>query len=325
MRIGQIFRYTRIKNRGKKEIDGLPNFLYSTDSPGDSLVQLESGINPIGKKGGDKITPAILISSSPHKAGSVETPWQDFFAPERGHIRYCGDNKDASIEPSSKRGNKALLKQFEIHNSDAYIDRLNATPIIFFKKVTFDGRLKGNYEFNGFGIISGAERVVQFNRASNTTYVNYIFDFTVFEMMEENEQFSWDWINLRRDSKVSVEDSLKAAPYAWREWVKTGSKSVGKLRRQVSKLHVLSAEEQKPTPGSQEFRILEAIYAFYSKHNTDKKRFENLAAVVTAHVIKKNNDQYKPGWITKGSGDSGIDFVGRLDDWTWGKDSAKQN
>ena len=30
-------------------------------------------------------------------------------------------------------------------------------------------------------------------------------------------------------------------------------------------------------------------------------------------MIKKNNDQYKPGWITKGSGDSGIDFVGRLD------------
>lgn len=81
MRIGQVFRYTAKKNRETPLIDGLPNFSAVTNFPNGNLVQLESGINPIAKYGGDKITPAILVSSSPHNIGSAETPWQDFFAP----------------------------------------------------------------------------------------------------------------------------------------------------------------------------------------------------------------------------------------------------
>jgi hypothetical protein len=36
--------------------------------------------------------PAILISSGPHKIGAPETPWQDLFDPDNGHIRYYGYN-----------------------------------------------------------------------------------------------------------------------------------------------------------------------------------------------------------------------------------------
>ena len=313
MRIGQVFRYTAKKNRVTPLIDGLQNFSAVTNFPQGNLVQLESGINPIAKYGGDKITPAILVSSSPHNIGSAATPWQDFFAPDNGHIKYCGDNKGVTVEPEKKKGNKALLKQFETHNSENANDRENATPIIFFKRVAQDGRAKGNLEFNGFGIISSAERVVQFNKASNSYFVNYIFDFVVFDMMAENEDFSWEWINLRRDVSVTAKDSLRMAPAAWREWVKKGTKSVDKLRRRVSKLQVLSTSAQKPLSGTPEHKALEAIYSFYSKSTNSKKRFENLAAIVTAHIIKKTNKQYKAGWITKGSGDSGIDFVGRLD------------
>ena len=313
MRIGQVFRYTRTKNRSVEIIDGLPNFFFYTDSPGNSYVQLTSGINPIGKEKGDKITPAILVSSSPHKAGSAETPWQNFFAPERGHIRYSGDNKNLSVKPENKKGIKALLRQFEMHDSQLMSDRLKASPIIFFKKVSYGGRLKGNYEFNGYGIVTGAKRVIQFNKASNSNFVNYVFDFLVFDMMAENEDFSWNWINSRRDVKVSTDVSMKVAPFAWQEWVKHGSKSVDKLRRQVAKHNVLSTEEQRPLPESSELKYLKAIYSFYSYSSARKKRFENLAMIVTAHVIKKNSGQYKSGWITKGAGDSGIDFVGRLD------------
>jgi hypothetical protein len=78
MRIREVFRYTAIKKRELETIDGLPNFAYFTDYTDANLVQLESGINPIGKNGGDKITPAILISSSPHKMGSAETPGKTF-------------------------------------------------------------------------------------------------------------------------------------------------------------------------------------------------------------------------------------------------------
>ena len=313
MRIGQVFRYTARKNRDDREIDGMPNFSFYTNFSDGPLVQLESGINPIGKSSGDKITPAILISSSPHKAGSKETPWQDFFAPDRGHIRYCGDNKDSKVKPTQKKGIKALLKQYQMHNSEVENDRLEASPILFFKKVKYQGRVKGNYEFNGFGIISNAERVVQFNKSTNSTFVNYIFDFTVLDMTAENEDFNWDWINFRRNPSISAQESLNSAPASWREWVKRGDRSVEKLRRHVSRLHVTTTAEQRPEMGSAELATLEAIYKFYSKSNSKKNRFENLASIVAAHIIKKNNPQYKTGWITRGSGDSGIDFVGRLD------------
>lgn len=313
MRIREVFRYTAIKKRELETIDGLPNFAYFTDYTDANLVQLESGINPIGKNGGDKITPAILISSSPHKMGSAETPWQDFFAPDRGHIRYSGDNKDPDVEPEKKKGNKALLTQFQLHNSDSTNDRLRASPIIFFKKVTVDGRAKGNYEFNGFGIINAAERVVQFNKATHTTFVNYIFDFTVFDMSQENENFDWNWINLRRNTSIDYKESAKSAPASWQEWVKNGKKSFGKIRRQVSRLHITTTDEQRPEKNSYEYRVLKGIYDFYSKSPSAKKRFELLASIVASHTIRKTNKHYMTGWVTKGSGDYGIDFIGRLD------------
>ena len=98
------------------------------------MVQLESGINPIGKvlNKGIERTPAIITRSSPHKIGSLDTPWQDIYNIEKGHIRYFGDNKDIG-DPEKKKGNKALLKQFEIHNSSDINVRRGACPIIFFK------------------------------------------------------------------------------------------------------------------------------------------------------------------------------------------------
>ena len=134
LKIGQIFRYPKDKVRDKVEIDGFPNFSFYTDLPNENLVQLESGINPIGKVVNKSIerSPAIITRSSPHKIGSLDTPWQDIYNIEKGHIRYFGDNKDIG-DPEKKKGNKALLKQFEIHNSSNIDVRRGACPIIFFK------------------------------------------------------------------------------------------------------------------------------------------------------------------------------------------------
>lgn len=49
-------------------------------------------------------TPAILTSSSPHKIGSKQTPWQDFFDTDNGHIRYFGDAKIPTADPSRSPG-----------------------------------------------------------------------------------------------------------------------------------------------------------------------------------------------------------------------------
>ena len=319
-KIGQIFRYPKDKERDKPEINGYPNFSFYTDLPNENLVQLESGINPIGKVGNKTIerSPAIITRSSPHKIGSLDTPWQDIYNIEKGHIRFFGDNKDIG-DPEKKKGNKALLKQFEIHNSSDINVRRGACPIIFFKSKSIDGKHKGFVEFNGFGVITNAERIVQYNRKKKIDFVNYVFDFAVLEMTSENEYFDWQWINLRRDKNLSIEETLNKAPSSWKKWINLGNKSIDILRRNVFKINVLSTSEQKPEEGSKEFKTLNEIYDFYDK---DKHKFENLASKVAGYLIKKSAKNYKAGWITKGSGDSGIDFIGRMDIGT-GFGSAK--
>jgi len=174
-------------------------------------------------------------------------------------------------------------------------------------------------EFNGFGVITNAERIVQYNRKKKIDFVNYVFDFAVLEMTTENEFFDWQWINLRRDKNLSIEETLKKAPSSWKKWIKLGNESIDRLRRNVFKLNVLPRSEQKPEEGSKELKTLKEIYDFYDKK---KLKFECLASKVTEYLIKKSAKNYKAGWITKGSGDSGIDFIGRMDIGT-GFGSAK--
>jgi hypothetical protein len=312
MRIGQIFRYARPYNPNLEAVDGLPNYFYHTYTEGQRLPLLDSGINPIQKlKAADGVRcPAILISSSPHKIGSVETPWQDFFDPDNGRIRYFGDNKRPGLDPTLPDGNKALLEQFETHTSPDERERILACPIIYFKRVAVMGRTKGNVEFQGFGIISRAERITQFDRKNQRPFTNYVFDFVVFSLCEENEEFDWKWIAARRNPTLSREATLQFAPVCWRIWVKEGSKSVEKCRRRIAKLLTYSTLEQRPKKGSPEAKVLEEIYAFYSGR---KSRFEALASLVAARIIKGDGNAYRHGWITPPSSDGGADFIGRLD------------
>src|SRR5271166_2813192 len=93
MKIGEVFRYARPYSTTSATLDGMRNLFYVTAMPGAAMPLLEKGINPIAKAGqNDGSKPAILISSSPHKTGSRETPWQDVFNPDFGHVRYFGDN-----------------------------------------------------------------------------------------------------------------------------------------------------------------------------------------------------------------------------------------
>ena len=274
---------------------------------------MEKGINPIGEvkhKGVERI-PAIITRSSPHKIGSKDTPWKDIYNVEKGHIRYFGDNKD-STDPTKKTGNNILLNQFAIHNSSDSSIRKNACPIIFFNSKVVNGKAKGYVEFNGFGVITNAERIVQHDRQKNSEFVNYRFDFAVLEMKSENENFNWQWINDRRDKGLSLDNSIKNAPESWVKWIEKGNKSIDSLRRNIYKINITTTDEQKPKVGSKEDKTLKEIHKFYSKPQK-KKRFEYLASFITAHIMKKSVHNYKKGWVTKGSSDLGIDFVGRMD------------
>ena len=120
-------------------------------------------------------------------------------------------------------------------------------------------------------------------------------------MTQENETFDWRWINERRNEKVSLKKSLELAPASWKNWLKEGNQGISNLRRNVSKVEILTKEEQIPEKGSRQEKILKEIYNFYSKEFKNKKRFEKLAAIAAEHIItKKGSGSYKPGWVPLG-------------------------
>ena len=314
LEIGKVYRYSRPYDPRLENKDGLPNYFYYTHTPGLKKALLEKGINRIKEaevKNGLR-RPAILISSSPHKIGSQETPWQDFFDSDNGFIRYYGDNKKPGDDPEKSLGNKILLEQFELHTSPDRNKRLRACPTVFFKRIQHDKRMKGNVKFQGFGIINRVERVTQFDQKNNSYFTNYAFEFVVFNLKSEKELFDWNWISSRRDKNLDDEQSLKYAPDSWKKWVNDGNKVIETCRRRVVKLLIVKTDDQRPKKGSRELKVLNEIYKFYSEKRRNN-RFESLASIVVAQVIQPKGHSYREGWITPKSSDHGVDFIGRLD------------
>lgn len=305
LRVGSVYRYSSSFDKELPEIDDLPNFIYVTHTEGKNKVLMESGISPIGSKG---ICPAILVSSSTHKHGSRESPWQDRFDTDRGYARYFGDNKTEN-DPTKAPGNKSLLEQFSLHNSGLRSERLKAAPVLLFRSVSIGSRVKGNRLFEGLALIKSAERITQF-QPDIGYFTNYVFEFVVLNLSKENDLFDWSWISERRKSNLDNEKSLELAPSSWKSWVEHGDIQDSSLRRQVIKHQSVPKLEQLPDSKSREFKCLMEIYDHYSHH---RHGFEILASKVVANHLTRNSSTYIEGWITRGSGDGGVDFVGRLD------------
>lgn len=318
-RIGEVYRYSN-QNRAQgippEVVDGLPNFFYETyGGDGRSSIFFQKGIHNIAAvelNDGTKRIPAIIISSSPHKAGTDITPWEDEFDPDHGRIRYYGDNKSHSRSADKAPGNALLLKSFFAYSSpDSSVRQKLGIPLIFIKRVEYDGRKKGNLMFQGFGVIESIELITQYDpKLENPYFSNYVYNMCVFSMSDEGESFSWDWINARRDPTKSTVEADKLAPKAWKRWIKEGATGLYKVRRNVSVGKVIPEDEQRPVPGSKEEIILKEIYSFYQNK---RHVFELLALRVTQEIFEESGIAFTPGWITKRSGDGGVDFVARLD------------
>ncbi|KUJ36169.1 hypothetical protein ADL25_34155 [Streptomyces sp. NRRL F-5122] len=118
IRVGEILRYPVDKDPTVQTLDGYPNFYFATHTPGHRRALLEAGINAMAhvKTADGERRPAVLIRSSPWKAGTEQTPWHDVFDLDNGHVRYFGDHKAGlSGPPGSTRGNAALLDAFDGH------------------------------------------------------------------------------------------------------------------------------------------------------------------------------------------------------------------
>ena len=313
LRIGEIYRYAAGTTGQVEMVDGLENFFYVTALENQARAQLDKGIAPIGKVKGvggvPNRTPAILISSTIHNKGSELNPWQDHIDPDHGFARYFGDAKKSG-NPAISPGNKLLLEEYEKHLSGDPKVRAQATPILIFEGVKVDGRIKGNKKFAGIAVIERAELVTQYN-AKIGYFTNYVFQFAILSLTNEQEKLDWQWINDRRDGALPLDATLEFAPSAWGRWVKLGIEGIDLIRRQVSTTRVENAESQKPKAGSPEARALKEIYDFYSKHSS-KHKFELLASLVVMDFVNHSGGNYRYGWITRGSGDGGVDFVGKV-------------
>jgi hypothetical protein len=339
--IGEVLRYVEKAKLDPtiETIDGLRNFHRLAALQSSKAALLERGISGIAavRTSGADRRPAVLIRSSPHKRGREETPWDDVFDVDVGHIRYFGDNKPRQTASgwsvriaADAPGNKLLSELATLHQSPDEADRLRAAPLLFFRAVPVPGRTKGQLEFQGYGVIDTIGMVTQFHPQSGRYFSNLVFDFVVLQLDDEARGFDWNWINLRRTSTVSDADGLVAAPMAWRTWVKEGAPSLERLRRRVSRFAVEERTTQLPPSGTPEGEILNRIIDFYSRPrdlreseaerttslggtvSATKTRFEALAEVVAEHVLQTPDRRYSPRWITRGTGDEGVDFVGRL-------------
>jgi hypothetical protein len=312
LRIGSIYRYARPYKHTPQEIDGLPNYFQSVYTEGQKLPLLERGINPMAAAAapdGSRV-PAILISSSPHKIGSEQTPWQDTFDADNGFIRYFGDTKQPDLDPATSPGNAALRAQFFHQSSPDPEVRRQSVPIIYFRRVPHAGRQKGNVMFQGFGIVTRAELITQYHPQGEHYFSNYVFEFAVFSLAKENEIFDWQWIAARRDHSLALDKTVANAPQAWRQWITEGPTSIERCRRNVAKLQLTKSADQRPEAGSKEEAALNTVYSFYDNR---KARFENLASRVTASILQRQGTRYREGWITPASSDHGADFIGRVD------------
>ena len=311
LRSGVVYRYPSQRDSQKQFVDGLPNYFYETHLDGSALPLLEKGISQIAPpkaRISNVHFPAILISSSPHSRGTEWNPWHDIFEPDLGYIRYFGDAKKPG-NPALAPGNKILLEELARHTSGDSAVRATASPLVFFERVPVEGRAYGNLKFQGFGVIEKAELVTQFNPGLGY-FTNYVFSFAVLSLSDEDEELDWTWINDRRSPSLSDRQILANAPISWRKWVKAGNQKIESVRRRAALAKVESVEAQRPKPGSREDKCLKDIYSFYSE--TGRHRFELLASRVVMSHVNSYGGGYTEGWVTRGSGDGGVDFVGKV-------------
>ncbi len=307
LRIGDIFRLSNDYNTDTQEfIDNTKNFIYYTKSKNlDSTFRFERGIHKaknIKAVDGDR-DPIIIISSSPHKAGTENTPWKDRYDPDNGIVIYYGDCKSNNINPSTASGNKILMDEWKKHSSNDIKEREKAVPIVFFERIK-----KGYLQFHGFGVIEKVSLITQ--KADNNEFTNFEFEFCILDLSNENNQLDWEWISDRCNNRLSIQETNKNAPLSWKNWVKNGNDNIEKVRRHVLKSRIIKEKDQKANNGSFEDKIIRIIEEHYKNK---KLQFELFALQITQFFFMENNTKYLEGYITKGSGDKGIDFITRID------------
>jgi hypothetical protein len=306
----QLHEVFRVPQRARQVpvIDDHRN-IYVVTGGRDREIPLGRGINPMADSRRTGYVPAMILSSSPWKAGSETTPWHDVFDLPTGRVRYFGDAKPGSAVPAEHElGNAALLAEFAAHRGATEAERARATPLILLRAVSRNGVDKGYREFCGIGVLQRVERVVQWDAPTARSFTNFAYDIVLLDLSREDELLDWSWINARAD--LGGPAAVPHAPQAWRRWVVDGDRILPKIQRRVAAFSSRRKDTQLPPRDSVEYKILTQVYERFEKR---KHAFESLASLIVGRILKGSGIAYIDGWITKASGDNGIDFVSRID------------
>ncbi len=270
------------------------------------------------KKALDRV-PLIIFHSNPYKEDQEQTPWRDLIFQEDGRVIYNGDNKNSNQKAHEPRGNKKILELIELYSSINKTDRLKAPPIIITKSIKLNGKTSYR-QFIGVGLINQSPRLVQqYEKSSGKVFSNYQFEVTLISLQPE-EDFDWNWIDDRRNEKLNDVEASKKAPKNWLKWVEKGNGIVNQIQLKIKSYRLISEVDQNKMPPQNKNIINELLIRYYPNPSSDGIRFEALASFIT--YLYFENFNYNRGWITIGSGDRGVDFVGRLD---LGHDSFSSN
>ncbi|MGW1635872.1 HNH endonuclease [Streptomyces lavendulae] len=235
LRLGEVLRSAKNRDPSIPLIDGYPNIHHVTASRVLAQIQLSKGINPIAKVRalGEHRRPAVLIRSSPWKAGTAETPWHDVFDLDNGYVRYFGDHRvDHTVPVGTTQGNAVLLEALKEHQSVTPEQRALAVPLLLFEAVSRNKTPKGYVEFCGVAVIESHKQIEQ--EANGRVFPNYRYDLSVLDLSAENDRVDWTWIEARGSSGVTALDALELAPRSWRRWVEHGHAVLPEVRRQAT-------------------------------------------------------------------------------------------
>jgi hypothetical protein len=248
--------------------------------------------------------PAFIFLTNPHKKDTEGTPWIDIVEPDVGYALFHGDNRTAARSPLDGRGNQKFAEVQHFYSEPRL--RMFAPPILMFSQANMFGARKGYREFCGYGVPMRCTITTQREKKYGRYFTNLAIELVLFHLNKENEVFDWAWIDARRNGSMDAGSILKLAPEAWREWVRNGESAIERCRRNVAKNNIVKRASQSAVTRS-ERQLLDEIYAYYEHQ---KHPFEGLASYVAVRIIGHG---CKRGWVTKRSGDMGIDFVCRLD------------
>jgi Restriction endonuclease AspBHI N-terminal/Restriction endonuclease len=247
--------------------------------------------------------PAFIFHSNPFKKGAEGTPWVDVVEPDAGYCLFHGDNRRAGAAPLGSRGNAKFVQLQHFYADPAL--RKFAPPLLVFEQAEHAGNRRGYRRFCGFGVPIRCALATQKER-SGGYFTNLVIELTLFRLEQENESFDWKWIDQRRDGSVDADTALSASPFSWKKWVNGGELAVESCRRIAARQTVVDSSEQRDT-SEEEHKILVEVLEYYGKK---KHAFEGLASFIAQRVL---GNQCRRGWVTKRSGDGGVDFVCRLD------------